>query len=379
MTPEAISAEFPLDSELVYLNHAAVAPWPVRTATAVRKFSDDNLHHGASHYQEWLNTETHLREQLRAFINAPSADDIALVKNTSEALSMVAGGLDWAFGDNVVSSNEEFPSNRIAWEAQKRWGVEFREVDLHAGKTPEQALMQACDARTRILTVSSVQYGSGLKLDLAALGQFCCERDILFCVDAIQSLGAHAVDVQAIGADFAMADAHKWLLGPEGIAVFYSAAERRYELRLHEFGWHMIQQMGDYSQREWRPAASARRFECGSPNMLGIFAFSASLSLFEDVGMPVIERQILDNCDYLIERLKQLPDLELVTPKARSRRAGIVTFRLAGQDPAVLHQQLRERQVICAPRGGGIRFSPHFYTSTATLDRAVETLRSLSA
>lgn len=377
MTPEQLAAEFPLDPDLVYLNHAAVAPWPARTAAAVQAFAEENCQRGAAGYKQWLTRDAELRQQLSDFINAPSADDIALVKNTSEALSMVAGGLDWRHGDNVVSSNEEFPSNRIAWEAQKRYGVEFHEVDLQTARDPEQALMNACDGRTRVLTVSSVQYGTGLKLELARLGRFCREHDILFCVDAIQSLGAHDLDVQAIQADFVMADAHKWLLGPEGIAVFYCAAERRYQLRLHEFGWHMVQHMGDYDRREWRPAASARRFECGSPNMLGIYAFSASLSLLQQVGMTNVERQVLDNVAYIMAQLRSVPDVDLITPVDRERHAGIVTFSIHDRDVGDLHAQLMERNVICAPRGGGIRLSPHFYTPREKIDEAVTLLRDL--
>ncbi len=376
MTPEQIAAEFPLDPELAYLNHAAVAPWPRRTAEAVQTFAAENIQRGAADYKNWMAREQQLREQLKDFINAPSADDIALVKNTSEALSMVASGLDWRFGDNVVSSNEEFPSNRIAWEAQKRFGVEFREVELQVDD-PEAALMAACDDNTRVLTISSVQYGTGLKLDLARLGQFCRERNILYCVDAIQSLGSQTLDVQAIDADFVMADAHKWLLGPEGIAVFYTRAERRCELKLHEYGWHMVQHMGDYSRREWRPAASGRRFECGSSNVLGAYAFSASLSLLQEIGMHEVQHLILTNSAYTMEALRSIEGVSIITPQAEDRRAGIVTCHIDGQDHAALYQQLMAQQVICAPRGGGIRFSPHFYTPRERIDAAVSTLAEL--
>ncbi|MCS3902644.1 selenocysteine lyase/cysteine desulfurase [Methylohalomonas lacus] len=377
MNAEQLAAEFPLDPDLVYLNHAAVAPWPTRTATAVQAFAQENCQRGAAGYKQWLTRDAELRQQLGDLINAPSVDDIALVKNTSEALSMVAGGLDWRYGENVVSSNEEFPSNRIVWEAQKRFGVEFREVDLQTVTDPEQALMDACDGRTRVLTVSSVQYGSGLKLELARLGRFCREHGILFCVDAIQSLGAQSLDVQAIQADFVMADAHKWLLGPEGIAAFYCAAEHRYQLKLHEFGWHMVQHMGDYSRREWRPAASARRFECGSPNMLGIYAFSASLSLLQDVGMANVEQQVLDNAAYTMAQLRSVPGAKLITPANRERHAGIVTFRIPDRDAGDLHARLMANNVICAPRGGGIRLSPHFYTPREKIDKAVTLIREL--
>lgn len=365
-----IKQEFPLHEDLAYLNHAAVSPWPQRTADAVIRFARENVIYGAKNYPQWLEQEKLLRRQLQQLVNAPSADDIALVKNTSEALSMVASGIDWRDGDNVVSSSQEFPSNRIAWQAQQREGVEFREVDI-SGEDPETALMNACDQQTRVLTISSVQYGSGFRLNLEKLGEFCKKRGILFCVDAIQSIGAHAVDVQAIEADFVMADAHKWMLGPEGIALFYSRTERRDQLRLYEFGWHMVEKTGDYESKDWQIAASARRFECGSPNMLGCFAFSASLSLLLEVGMETIEERIRENTGLLIDGL-QRPGINLLSPGAGERRAGIVTFTVENKDMAALHQSLVQKNIICAHRYGGIRFSPHFYTAPEKINNVLE-------
>jgi len=182
-----IREEFPQADDIVYLNHAGVAPLPASAARAVAAFAEECTRVGAARYAEWMARERRLREQLAAFINAPSPDDIALLKNTSEALSVVAEGLDWHWGDNVVGADEEFPSNRMPWEAQARSGVTWRGVSLRV-PDPEAALMNACDERTRVLAVSSVQYGSGLRLDLERLGRFCRERGILFCVDAIQSL-----------------------------------------------------------------------------------------------------------------------------------------------------------------------------------------------
>ncbi|MGZ8928743.1 MAG: aminotransferase class V-fold PLP-dependent enzyme, partial [Methylobacter sp.] len=205
--------EFPLADKLIYLNHAAVGVWPKRTCTAVKRFAEENMRYGARNYPAWLHKEMELRRQFQALINAPSPDDIALVKNTSEALSFVAYGLDWRAGDNVVSSNEEFPSNRLPWQSLADRGVEFRQADLAAAGSPEDALFALVDRRTRLLTISSIQFASGLRLDLDKIGAFCKQRNILFCVDAIQSLGAVQFDVQACGADFVMADGHKWMLG----------------------------------------------------------------------------------------------------------------------------------------------------------------------
>lgn len=365
--------EFPLDPGLVYLNHAAVAPWPARTAAAVIRFAEENRDYGASGYAHWTAAESGLRGRLQHLINAPSIDDIALLKNTSEAISVIASGLDWRKGDNVVSSDEEFPSNRIAWQAQQHRGVEFRQVSLDRDD-PEAALIAACDGCTRILTISSVQYASGRRLDLARLGQYCHSNKILFCVDAIQSLGALQTDVQAIHADFLMADAHKWLLGPEGIAVFYCRSPLREQLQLHQFGWHMVEQLGDYDRKDWEPAHSARRFECGSMNMVGIFALSASLSLLEQVTLAEIENTVLSNTRYLMDKLNNIDNIQVMTPAFRNHHAGIITFKIASRDHSVIHRKLLENRVICACRGGGIRFSPHFYTATEKLDKAIEVL-----
>jgi len=366
-----VCAEFPLDPGIVYLNHAAVAPWPQRTAEAVQRFAEENAQWGARGYRHWLGVEQQLREQLRLLLNAPHSEDIALLKNTSEGLSVVAHGLDWRDGDNIVTSDEEFPSNRIVWESLQVRGVTLREVSLRRADS-EATLAEAMDKRTRLLAVSSVQYASGRRLDLARLGTACRARGALFCIDAIQSLGALPLDVQAVGADFLAADGHKWLLGPEGLAVFWCRAELREQLQLHQYGWHMVEHAGDYDRRDWQPARSARRFECGSPNMVGIHALHASLSLLLEVGMENVARRVLDNAGFLLEALRRLPQLEVVTPQAEAQRAGIVTFRRRQADTGALWQHLSGQGVICATRGGGIRFSPHFYNHQDDLKMVVE-------
>ncbi len=209
--------EFDQTNGLRYLNHAAVAPWPRRAADAVSAFARENVAHGASDYPEWLKIEHRLRERLARLLNARAGSDLALVKNTSEALSFVAFGLDWREGDQVVIGNEEFPSNRVVWEALRPRGVEVVEVGL-AGDDPESALLAACGPRTRLLSISAVQYASGLRLDLERIGAGCRRRGVLFCIDAIQQLGALPFDVQTYDCAFAMADGHKWMLGPKGWA-----------------------------------------------------------------------------------------------------------------------------------------------------------------
>ncbi|MDQ6971992.1 MAG: aminotransferase class V-fold PLP-dependent enzyme [Mariprofundaceae bacterium] len=366
--------EFPQREGLVYLNHAAVGVWPRRTAETVRRFADENMRQGAASYPQWMQVEQSLRRRFSRLIGAPSSSDIALVKNTSEGLSFIASGLEWQACDNIVSLRQEFPSNRMVWQALEDQGVELRLIDLQSSPDPEAAIMQCCDARTRIISVSSVQYASGLRMDINRLGLFCRREGVLFCVDAIQSLGALEFDVTACAADFVVADGHKWMFGPEGVAVFYSRPEAREQLALHQFGWHMAEKAGDFDAEDWSPAESARRFEPGSPNMLGIHALNASLSLLEDTGMEVIEAELLKRTRRLIELVDGVPSLELLSSRITERLSGIVSFRRTDLDTdghAALYSYLMGRDVICALRGGGIRFSPHFYTPIAQLELAL--------
>lgn len=369
--------EFEQAPGLRYLNHAAVAPWPKRASEAVSRFARENVWLGARDYPEWMLMEQRLRERLQRLINAPSTDDIALVKNTSEALSFVAFGLDWQPGDQIVISNEEFPSNRIVWEALASQGVEVVQADLK-GDDPEAALLAACGPRTRLMSISSVQFASGLRMDLVRLGQGCRERGVLFCVDAIQQIGALPFDAQACQCDFAMADGHKWMLGPEGLGMFYCRAEVRPQLKLSEYGWHMLEHMGDYNRTTWEPAQSARRFECGSPNMLGAAALEASLSLLEEVGMEQVAAAIAERVRWLHDGLTAIPGVRLHSPQDPARRAGIVSFSIDGVDNAEVHRQLKENQVVCIPRGMGVRFSPHFYTERRVIDETLAIVREIA-
>lgn len=374
----ALLSEFDLPPALLHLNHAAIGPWPRRTCDAVRRFAEENATLGSRHYPRWQATEQRLRERLARLIGAASADDIALAKSTSEALSIIAHGLDWQSGDGVVGIAEEFPSNRIVWESLADRGVTWRALKLSESRSPEEDLLALCDTRTRLMAVSWVQYARGQRLNLEQLGAACRQRGILLCVDAIQGLGALPFDLARMPADFVVADAHKWLLGPEGIALFYCRPEWRAQLRLHQFGWHMVEHLGEFDRTDWQPAASARRFECGSPNMLGVHAFEASLSLLEEVGLNRIEQAITERIDHLIA-LIDAQGFELLSPRAPERRAGIVTFRVPGIDPAVLWPAVMEQNLLCAARGGGIRFSPHGHTSVEQLDQAVALTASTAA
>ncbi|WP_455206695.1 aminotransferase class V-fold PLP-dependent enzyme [Kaarinaea lacus] len=372
--------EFDLDSDIIYLNHAAVSPWPVRTRNAVIQFAEENSRVGSLRYLQWLETETALRTLLQSLINAPSQEDIALVKNTSEALSIVAYGIKWQPGDNIVITNQEFPSNHIVWESLTAQGVELRIADItdDGDATVEQCIFNCCDSHTRLISVSSVQYASGLRMDLPCIGRFCNSHNILFCVDAIQSVGALQFDIQECQVDFAMADGHKWMLGPEGLGFFYCASHLREHLNLTQYGWHMIEDYGNYNIQQWQVAKSARRFECGSPNMLGVHALHASLSLIQEAGITEIEKQVMSNTRFMLDEIHAQDNLELLSPSALNRLGGIVTFKHKHHTADVLYKKLKQHNVMCAERGGGIRFSPHFYTDQEKIRAAIHLANSIT-
>ena len=353
--------EFPVLEFGLYANHAAIAPWPRSTSQAVMDFAKENCEIGPQKYSHWLLRETRLRTKLAALVNAVSEDDIALLKNTTEGICTVANGIDWRHGDNLVLPLSEFPSNRLPWLALQSLGVEVREVNIRSTSEPEQALLAHMDNRTRLLSVSAVQWTDGLRLDLETLGKACQKNGIFFFVDAIQQLGAMQIDVQTCGIDFLAADGHKWLLAPEGIAVFYCREEIREQLQLSQQGWRMVDEPYQFNRDQWQPSKTAIRFEAGSPNTLGQAALFASVGLLQDVGMQQVEANITANSYTLSNGLADIPGIELLRPFDPNRVSGIVSFRLADGHPARLHQALKRAGLSCAVRGDAIRMSPHFY------------------
>jgi cysteine desulfurase/selenocysteine lyase len=370
--------EFPILEHGLYANHAAMAPWPRVTSRAVADFAWENSLEGPEKYSRWLLRESRLRQRLTDLIHAASANDIALLKNTTEGICTVANGIDWQSGDNLVLPKGEFPSNRLPWLALQRLGVEVREVDIRTGQEPEQALLAHMDKDTRLLAVSAVQWTDGLRLKLETLGAACRQNDVLFFVDAIQQLGAVQLDVEACKIDFLAADGHKWLLAPEGIAVFYCRESVRDQLNLTQYGWRMLDEPYRFNRQDWEPSKTAIRFEAGSPNILGQTAFSASLGLLHDVGMEQVEAYVSANSLALSDGLSLIPGLELVRPFDIERVSGIVSFRVPSRDLAGFHKALKDRLLSCAVRGDAIRLSPHFYQAGKPVLEILDTIEHIN-
>ncbi len=372
----AEAEQFPVIRRHTWLNHAAISPWPEAVIQAMRGFVEDNASCGPLGYGKWLETEAQLRTRATQLLGADDANDMALVTNTSTGLNRVARGLDWRPGDSVVFPACDFPSNRLAWQALQAQDVDARAVRLDRSD-PERSLIAALGPSTRLLAVSSVQYESGLRLDLERLGAACKRHGVLFCIDAIQHLGALPFDINQSGADFVVAGSHKWLLAPEGLALFWSRPTAREQLEVTEPGWRMFHDPFNFERPDWTPPASARRFEPGTLNSAGIHGLNAAVGLLLENRLEAVGEVLLDRTGWLIERLSALPRVEMITPVARSRRAGIVSFRVEGLAAEKLVAALSLRGIHAAVRGSLVRLSPHFYTPMEQLEdagNAIETV-----
>jgi len=367
---------FPIIDRYCYLNHAAISPWPGVVVDAVEGFVADNRENGPLNYARWLKIEGQARNRAGQLLGA-SPGDVSFLKNTSDGLNLIANGLDWQPGDEVVIPAGEFPSNRLPWLALAERGVETREISLDP-KTPEASLVEALGPRTRLASVSSVGYSSGLRLDLEPLGRACRANGTLLCVDAIQHLGSLEMDVGRLPVDFVVAGCHKWLLCPEGLALFWSSPEARERIMRFPRGWRMYPDPFTFNREDATPPADGRRFEPGTLNMMGLHAFNAAAKLLLDQGMSRVESAILTRIDRLRQGLARIPGVHVADPPA-GRNSGILCFRPAAEDPGGeqignLYGALGENRVITARRGRGIRLSPHFYTPVDQIDLALSVI-----
>ena len=372
MNLDRIRQEFPVVQHCTYLNHAAVGTLPTRARDAVRDYVADFNEHAASNYRDWEAAIETTRSRSARLINA-SSEQIAFVKNTTEGLCFAANGIDWRSGDNVVLNDLEFPSNVYPWLNLARSGVETRMVESVDGRLTVDSIADRIDARTRAVSISHVEFGNGFRNDLATIGALCRESGVVFVVDAIQSLGQTPVNVEEMSIDLLTADGHKWLLSPEGIGVFYCAPHLTEQLRIYEAGWNSVVDAGNYDAYDPTPAPTARRFECGSHNTLGIHAMGASLELLLEVGVEAVQGRLRLLTDRLVDGLRDA-GYRVLSPRGESEWSGIVTFDSPVHETEALHRTLRSHQIIGARRGGGIRISPHFYNTEEEVLRVVDAL-----
>jgi cysteine desulfurase/selenocysteine lyase len=360
--------EFPVTKNLIYLNHAAVAPLPKRSATAMQQLAEDALQFGSLHYDKWLDAYEGLRVAAARLIGA-NRSEIALIKNTSEGISTVAMGLDWHPGDRIVAFREEFPANYYPW---LRLQANRCSVDWLSVNDPLEKIEIACTG-AKLLAISFVQYLGGFRADLNAIGQICRRHDCFFFVDAIQGLGAFPLNVEAAHIDALAADGHKWLLGPEGCGILYVRKSRQDSIFPEEFGWTNVAGYNDYASRDMALRQDAGRYECGTLNTAGCYGLRASIELLLEAGIDRIAPVVQGLADQLADGAIA-KGYQLLGHRTPENGAGIIAIQKPGLDSRKVVYDLKQQGILAAPRQGWVRLSPHFYISPEDIDRVVETL-----
>lgn len=406
MTPDevaSIRAHFPITERCIYLDHAFVGPLSRDAATAVQNVTEQHEHQGALSFASLIEQTDGVRTLFANFIGADPSE-IAILNTTSMALSIVANGISWDTGDNVVIPENEYLSNVYPWQHLSRRGIELRKVPTHDGRVTVDQLLKACDRRTRIVAVSWVQFSNGYRTDVSTLGEACRSRGILLVVDANHAVGALAVDVHELPIDVLATQSFKWMLGPFNVAWLY--VRRDLIDRLEPFAVGPLSAEPDISFLNQKLAlrSDAGRFETGVPNFAGILGVGASLALLNRVGIRSIERRILYLSDYLAEGL-QTRGYRVLSPRVHpEERSGILIYRHArpeaamrpvregatfaqdqirskgldrrGHDPwhSACLDRLIENGIILSMREGALRASPHFYNTEEEIERLLDAL-----
>ena len=368
--------EFPVTREKVFLSHAAVCPLPHRVSEAIRAYAEQCTQGD----QETLLPACQLphSRQLAARLLNATPEEIAFIGPTSLALSFVAGGLRFKKHDNVLIYLDDYPANVYPWMALVDRGVEVRFLNIRElGRIRPMDIIGQVDEQTRLVALASCHFVAGYRIDLNAIGKALRERNILFCVDAIQTLGAFPTRVEYI--DFLAADGHKWLLGPCAAGIFYVRKEIQDRLHPSALGWHNVRCPNYVAQEQMVLRPDSRRYEAGTQNLLGYVGLNAAMELLLEIGIDAIAAELLRKRAFLVPALQAKGYTILHGDVSPANASGIVTFYREGADMAALGAKLEAASIVASLRAGRdgrkyLRLSPHFYNTDAELHRVLELL-----
>ncbi len=366
--------EFPVAREQVFLAHAGVCPLPRRVAEAVSGYA---LQATQGDQERFIYPQIvdHGREVASRVLGCQT-EEVAFVGPTSLALSFIASGLQLRRSENILIYFDDYPSNVYPWMALAERGVEVRLMNTRAlGLIRPQDVLGQVDENTRLVALASCHFISGYRLDYQAIGQALHERDILFCVDGIQTAGAFPLSMEHV--DMLAADAHKWLLGPCGAGLMYVRRALQESLTPPIYGWNNVRCPDFVAQEHIVLQAGARKYEAGTFNLLGMLGLIRGMELLLEVGVDNVGRELVRKRARLTAALQAKGCTVLQAGAPPENCGGILSFHRPGADLPALHRKLLEGRVVTSlrtDRAGQkyIRLSPHFYNTDAELDRAME-------
>ncbi|MCG8450716.1 MAG: aminotransferase class V-fold PLP-dependent enzyme [Pirellulales bacterium] len=376
ITRQTLRDAMPITKKWAYFDHAAVAPLSAPASAALRQWLVEATDDGTTQWPRWAKRLAAMRAVAARMIGA-HADEIALVPSTTAGINLVAEGLDWQLGDNVVTLDEEFPSNLYPWMHLERLGVETRRVPTNRGRVDLEQFAQHCDERTRVVSISWVGYANGCRRDVRAFADIAHQYGAFLFLDAIQGLGVFPLDVAEAGVDCLSADGHKWMLGPEGAGIAYVRRDCLPRLRPTGVGWNSVVHAADFSHIELKFKPTAARYEGGSQNMAGFLALGASIDLLCSLGVRSMATAILDITEQATKHLAELGAVCYSPRENIEECSGIVSFELPGRDPVKVRKHCLSQGVVLACRAGRLRISAHAYNNSEDLERLVAALKSV--
>src|SRR5262245_23507750 len=376
MDPEGLRAEFPIVQRWVYLNHAAFSPPPLRARRALTEHFEHGEQTAFEDFVGWFERADRVRALAARLLHTRAAR-IAFGRATADGVNLVANGLDWRAGDNVVTIAGEFPSNVYPWMNLASRGVELRFVSTDpSGRFGRPEVERCIDGRTRVLSLSAVSFATGFRASVEELEQLCRTSGALFVVDGIQAAGVLDLDVEHAGIDVMAAHTYKWLMGPTGISLLYLSERALATVRPTQLGWRSIVEWKDVNRMlDYRLELpdEARRFEPGMLNFPGLMMLEKALELILEIGIETIETRVLALTDRLAAGLTHR-GCRVVSSRDGRDRSGIVTFEIPGGESSATVARLHDRRIVVAAREGRIRVSPHVYNTTDEIDALLEGL-----
>jgi cysteine desulfurase/selenocysteine lyase len=364
-----------IDEGYVHLNHAGVSGMSRRTTDRVKEFLNLQSRNPIGAFPWAMGQAAECRGRLARLMGVP-VEHLAFTKNTAHGLSIVADGLDWREGDEVVFADCEYPANSYPWLAQQDRGVKVKVVKTQPdGRLLLEDFAAAITNRTRVVAISWVQFCTGFRIDLAALAQLAHERGALLVADVIQGLGALPLNVTELGVDIAATGSQKWLIGPLGVGGLYVHPDALTHLRLVNMGAGAVKNVMAFDTLGLDVKPTVQRYEEGTPNIMGYCGLNAALEILEEVGQPAIQERVFQTTTRIMDGLAERGYI-VDSPSDDPSRAGIVMFHHPITSSDEILPILTEAKINAAARGGKLRYTPHFYTNEEDVDRALNALPS---
>lgn len=367
-----IRKNFPfLETGKIYLNHAAIGPISKPVADYIKEYIAIRHETDINNFPGILKDLGEARVRFGRLLNV-DPHRIAFTENVSNGINILAAGLKWKSGDRIILNDLEFPSNVYPFMNQQKKGVEIDFVKSVDGKISVESIEKAITPKTRLISISHVQFLSGYRADIKQLGEICRQKGIIFVVDTIQSLGAVRIDARECNIDFIAGGGHKWLMGMQGSGYVY-VSERLDEMIEQAYvGWTSVKDPWNLLDFKLELRDDAGRYENATFNIFSTCVLNKSLEFFESIGYENIEKQIISNTIYFRQKLTDA-GFDLYMKEAEENElAGIVSFRI--KDETKVFNELVSRNIIGSQREGLIRFAPHFYNTQMEIDKVVEVM-----